>query len=82
MLNAALKSFTEVLNSNYVLPHCLMMQALTRKQYANRVTVLDSRAATYTRLGKYGLALRDAKQMVVGDERDARVCIQHIQIID
>jgi hypothetical protein len=37
------------------------------------VGILDNRAATYTQLQEFALALRDGKQMIRSDKKDARV---------
>lgn len=49
----------------------MKMQALRKSP--DSVAVLDNRAATYTKLTKYDLALRDARHMIKNDRNDERV---------
>lgn len=35
--------------------------------------ILDNRAATYTKLGQYDRALKDARHMIKNDKQDERV---------
>ena len=37
--------------------------------------ILDNRSAIYSKMGKYDLALRDARHMVKINNLDGRVCI-------
>ncbi|EAW10918.1 Leucine Rich Repeat domain protein [Aspergillus clavatus NRRL 1] len=53
---AALEAFTETLNSGH----------------ADIIGVYDNRAATFAKLAKYDLALRDARAMIKTDKQDAR----------
>lgn len=47
-------------------------QAL-RYQDVDTLAVLDNRAGTYSKLGQYDQALRDARQMIKKDKSDERV---------
>ncbi|KAB8227434.1 Leucine Rich Repeat domain protein [Aspergillus alliaceus] len=53
---AALDAFTEALNM----------------KDADHLGILDNRAATYTKLGQYDRALKDARQMIKKDKQDER----------
>lgn len=50
----------------------LQLQALSKKD-ADYVGILDNRAATYSKLAQYDLALRDARHMIKRDKLDERV---------
>lgn len=44
-----------------------------RKKDADYIGVLDNRAATYTKLAQYDLALSDSRQIIRRDKHDERV---------
>lgn len=71
--NRAAEVFTEVLYFNALNSEFGSNEGQALTTSPDSVAILDNRAATYTKLTKYDLALRDARHMIKKDKNDERV---------